>query len=102
MAALPKHRRSDVQRICSSRPHEVQFHNPTSLITRSTKMKRHIKRIIVASGFVVALTFGLTGQSAFAVPVDQDFGLPAAEQSAGRVIKIAPGAKWVNVTEGDR
>jgi hypothetical protein len=37
----------------------------------------------------------------FAVPIDQDFGTASEERSAERVIKIAPDAKWVNVTEGE-
>ena len=64
-------------------------------------MKQEIYRIAAVSGLVFALTLGFTGQPAFAVSVDQDFGSSSEEASAERVIKIAPDAKWVNVTEGE-
>jgi hypothetical protein len=64
-------------------------------------MKQQINRIAALSGLVFALVLGLAVQPALAVPVDQDFGSPSEEGNAERVIKIAPDAKWVNVTEGE-
>ena len=64
-------------------------------------MKLDKNRIAAVSGLIFALTLGLAGQPAFAVPVDQDFGSPGEEANAERVIKIAPDAKWINVTEGE-
>ena len=64
-------------------------------------MKHEVNLIAAVRGFIFALTLGLAGQSAFAVPVDQDFGSPGDEANAERVIKIAPDAKWVNVTEDE-
>jgi hypothetical protein len=64
-------------------------------------MKQKPNRTAALSGLVFAWTVGLAGQSALAVPVDQDFGTLSEEANAERVIKIAPDAKWVNVTEDE-
>ena len=64
-------------------------------------MKQRIKRVIAAGHLVCALMLAAAGHEALAVPIDQDFGNASEEQNAERVIKIAPDAKWVNVTEGE-
>jgi hypothetical protein len=64
-------------------------------------MKQGTNRVLAVGGLVCALMLGPAGHAAFAVPVDQDFGSVSEEQNAERVIKIAPDAKWVNVTEGE-
>ena len=64
-------------------------------------MKQGTMRVVAAGSLVCALILGSTGHAAWAIPVDQDFGSASDEQNAGRVIKIAPDAKWVNVTEGE-
>ena len=64
-------------------------------------MKQGTNRIVAVGSLVCALMLGSVGHAAFAVPVDQDFGSVSEEQNAERIIKIAPDAKWVNVTEGE-
>jgi hypothetical protein len=64
-------------------------------------MKQGINRAVAAGSLVCALMLGSAGHAAYAIPVDQDFGSASEEQNAERVIKIAPDAKWVNVTEGE-
>ena len=64
-------------------------------------MKQGKSRVVATGSLVCALMLGFPGHPAFAVPVDQDFGSVSEEQNAGRVIKLAPDAKWVNVTEGE-
>lgn len=64
-------------------------------------MKRAGKHVVAVTSLVWGLTMASAGNVAFAVPIDQDFGNASEEQNAERVIKIAPDAKWVNVTEGE-
>ena len=64
-------------------------------------MRQRTIRVVAAGSLVCALMLGSAGHAAFAIPVDQDFGSASEEQNAERVIKIAPDAKWVNVTEGE-
>lgn len=64
-------------------------------------MKQEKSRFGALGSLIFAAGLGLSGQAAVAVPVDQDFGTPVDEANVERVIKIAPGAKWVNVTEGE-
>ena len=64
-------------------------------------MKQGRSRVVAAGSLVCALMLGSAGHAALAIPVDRDFGSASEEQNAERVIKIAPDAKWVNVTEAD-
>src|SRR3954467_14348427 len=64
-------------------------------------MKQAKRHVVAAGSLVCALMLGFTAHPSFAVSVDQDFGSVSEERNAERVIKIAPDAKWVNVTEGE-
>ena len=64
-------------------------------------MRQGTIRVVAAGSLVCALMLGSGRHAAFAIPVDQDFGSASEAQNAGHVIKIAPDAKWVNVTEGE-
>ena len=64
-------------------------------------MKQGTSRVVAAGSLVCALMLGSAGHAALAIPVDRDFGGASEEQNAERVTKIAPDAKWVNVTEGE-
>jgi hypothetical protein len=64
-------------------------------------MKQGRKHVLAVTSLLWGLTMASAGNVALAVPIDQDFGSASEEQSAERVIKISPDAKWVNVTEGE-
>src|SRR5258706_15932067 len=64
-------------------------------------MKQGTKHVVAVTSLLWGLTMASAGNVALAVPIDQDFGSASEEKNAERVIKIAPDAKWVNVTEGE-
>lgn len=51
-------------------------------------------------GLIAALTFA-SGASAAGYSIDQDFGSQGQDARFGRVITIAPDAKWVNVNRDE-
>ena len=64
-------------------------------------MKRAANRAVALTSVVAALMLAPAGHAMAVYAIDQDFGRASEDQNAERVIKIAPDAKWVNVTEGE-